>query len=251
MTLENKDTLVAKISDGKGDLTIESQMLAYLSSHTRLPVPNVLYTSSSLLLMQFLPGNSTLSNSAEIDAARHIAALHSIQADQFGFASNTLIGPLPQPNAYSPLWIPFFRDHRLLYMARLAEEAGRLPGPIRSRLCQFADHLEEYLIEPDRPSLIHGDLWAGNILSNDIKVTGFIDPAIYFAHAEIELAYSTLFSTFGKPFFDAYQEQRPLEPGFFEGRRDIYNLYPLLVHVRLFGGHYVGSVDTTLLKFGY
>lgn len=78
----------------------------------------------------------------------------------------------------------------------------------------------------------------------------FIDPAIYVAHAEIELAFTTLFSTFGAAFYERYAEHRPIAEGFFEQRRDLYNLYPLLVHVRLFGGSYVGSVENTLGRFG-
>jgi len=79
---------------------------------------------------------------------------------------------------------------------------------------------------------------------------GFVDPAIYYADAEVELAFATLFSTFTDPFFRRYAELRPIRPGFREARRDIYNLYPLLVHVRLFGGDYVRSVDRTLARFG-
>ena len=77
-----------------------------------------------------------------------------------------------------------------------------------------------------------------------------IDPACYRAHAEIELAFTTLFSTFGDRFFARYREERPIAPGFFEARRDLYNLYPLLVHVRLFGGHYRQAVRSTLRRFG-
>jgi fructosamine-3-kinase len=88
------------------------------------------------------------------------------------------------------------------------------------------------------------------LVDND-RVTGFLDPAIYYADAEIELAFSTLFGTFGDPFFARYEALRPLEPGFMDTRRDIYNLYPLLVHVRLFGGSYVRSVDGILRRFGF
>jgi len=106
-------------------------------------------------------------------------------------------------------------------------------------------------VEPVRPSLIHGDMWGGNVLAANGMITGFIDPALYFADPEIELAFTTLFSTFGDTFFSRYNEHRPLAPGFFEERRDLYNLYPLLVHVRLFGGSYVDSVDGILRKFGF
>ena len=94
-------------------------------------------------------------------------------------------------------------------------------------------------------------MWGGNVLVKGGRIAGFVDPAIYYADPEIELAFSTLFSTFGDAFFARYAELRPLRPGFFEERCDIYNLYPLLVHVRLFGGGYVGSVSGTLSRFGY
>jgi fructosamine-3-kinase len=93
-------------------------------------------------------------------------------------------------------------------------------------------------------------MWAGNVLCGGGRVAAFIDPAIYYADAEIELAFATLFATFGTAFFASYQRLRPLRPGFFEGRRDLYNLYPLLVHARLFGGHYVSSVEGIVQRFG-
>ena len=180
-----------------------------------------------------------------------MAKFHNITAEHFGFDWDTLIGPLAQPNPKSRHWIPFFRDQRLLYMARLAQQSGRLPAALVERLHRLAEQLPTLLLEPDQPSLIHGDLWTGNVLCSGNRISAFIDPALYFGHAEMDLAYSTLFATFGDAFFDAYQELRPLQPGFFEGRRDLYNLYPLLVHVRLFGGAYVSQVNTTLAQFGY
>jgi fructosamine-3-kinase len=77
-----------------------------------------------------------------------------------------------------------------------------------------------------------------------------LDPSIYYAHPEIELAFITLFGTFGDAFFDRYQQLRPIRPGFFESRRDIYNIYPLLVHARLFGGGYAQQISAALRGLG-
>ena len=118
------------------------------------------------------------------------------------------------------------------------------------RLETLAGRLGRWISEPAHPSLLHGDMWTGNLLCRDGRIAGFIDPAIYFGDPEIELAFSTLFGTFGRAFFARYASLRELKPGFFEERRDLYNLYPLLVHVRLFGGSYVSSVDRTLTQFG-
>lgn len=80
---------------------------------------------------------------------------------------------------------------------------------------------------------------------------GFIDPAISYGHPEIELAFTTLFGTFGRDFFEAYEARRPLEPGFHELRKDLYNLYPRLVHLRLFGRSYLGGIQKVLARLGF
>jgi fructosamine-3-kinase len=111
--------------------------------------------------------------------------------------------------------------------------------------------LGRWLAEPPAASILHGDMWTGNALVNNGKIAGFIDPAIYFGDPEIELAFTTMFGTFGEGFFRKHEGLRGLAPGVFEEHRDIYNLYPLLVHVRLFGGSYVQSIDNTLGRPGY
>ncbi len=249
--LEKGPAIVAKAGDAGGGLRLEGDMLRYLGGHTDVPVPDVLYCDDTLILMSFLPAAGALDDSGEIEAADVIASLHDLSNGCFGFAYDTVIGGLHQPNPESLNWLPFFAEHRLRYMAGQALTAGRLPGRVMTRLEKFSEHLDTWLTEPARPSLIHGDLWGGNVLAHGGALSGFIDPALYFADAEIELAFSTLFQTFSDRFYDRYRERRAIGPGFFQERRDIYNLYPLLVHVRLFGGGYVGSVERTLAKFGY
>lgn len=233
-------------------LDIEGEMLVYLAEHSELPVPEVLARVDGALVMECLPTGGGLGAQVQEDAAGHVAKLHDISSDQgFGFEFDTVIGGLHQPNPWTASWVDFFRDQRLMHMGRDAERAGRMPSALLNRLSQFCEQLERWIEEPEQPSLIHGDMWSGNVLSAKGRITGFIDPAIYFGHAEIELAFTTMFSTFGRSFFNAYQDRRAIRPGFFEERLEIYNLYPLLVHVRLFGGSYVGSVERTLRKFGF
>jgi len=244
----------ARIGDGAGTngLALEGFMLDYLGAHSHLPVPKVHNADDNLLLMDMVESGGGLGTVVQRDAARHVSALHDLTSPHgYGFERDTVIGGLHQPNPWTPKWCDFFRDQRLMYMGREAERIGRLPTTILQRLTSFCEVLERWIIEPARPALIHGDMWTGNVLSSHDHISGFIDPAIYYADPEIELAFTTLFSTFGDAFFSRYHELRPIQPGFFEQRRDIYNLYPLLVHVRLFGGSYVASVDRTLNKFGY
>ena len=118
------------------------------------------------------------------------------------------------------------------------------------RIERLAERLDDLLIEPAFPSLLHGDLWTGNVLTRSGRVAGFVDPAIYCGSPEIELAFGTLFGTFGEAFFEAYTSAMPLEPGFHELRLSLYNLYPRLVHVRLFGSSYLAGIDATLARLG-
>jgi fructosamine-3-kinase len=243
-------SLVAKYSPS-GKLDIEGFMLHYLAANSRLPVPTVRHQASDLLIMDFVPGGSAFSPRAQLHAAECLADLHGITAASFGLERDTLIGGVHQPNPPAQEWIPFFREQRLLYMAGVAQEAGELPPDLYRRIEKLAGHLDRLLEEPDAPALLHGDVWTTNVLAEGDRITGFLDPAIYYGHPEIELAFITLFNTFGAPFFERYHALRPISPGFMEIRRHLYNLYPLLVHVRLFGGGYVSAVDQTLRRFGF
>jgi fructosamine-3-kinase len=244
--------VVAKVDSGAtANLETEGYMLRYLAEHSSLPVPEVLFCRDDLLVMTFIEGSSSISQPVQHHAAEILAALHAVRADAFGLERDTLIGGLHQPNPWTDSWLAFFRDQRLLYMGSEAIRAGRMPSSMLYRLEKFTERLDNWLDEPEHPSLLHGDMWTGNILASNGRVTGFVDPAIYYGHPEIELAFSTLFGTFGAAFFERYNAIRPMKPGFFEVRRDLYNLYPLLVHVRLFGGGYVGSVDGILRRVGF
>jgi fructosamine-3-kinase len=244
--------VVAKVDErGQAALPVEAHMLRYLAERTPLPVPVVHFASERLLIMAFVVGESAFGPGAERHAAELLAALHDITAPTYGFERDTLIGGLPQPNPPGEHWLDFFRDHRLGYMAAEANRAGRLPSAVRARVERLGGHLARWLSEPERPSLIHGDVWTTNVLALGDRITAFLDPALYFAHAEIELAFTTLFGAFGRAFYERYQALRPIAPGFFEERRDLYNLYPLLVHVRLFGGSYVAGVERILTRFGF
>ncbi len=248
--LEDGRTLVAKVGDEGSGLDLEGFMLDYLAQHSRLPVPEVLHAEDGLLLMTYIETQGGLDAAAQVHGAGLVADLHGVTADRFGFERATVIGGLHQPNPWTDSWIEFFRDQRLLHMGGEAVRAGRLPARLMGRIETLCGRLDKWIEEPAAPSLLHGDMWTGNVLVRDGRVAGFVDPAIYYGDPEIELAFSTLFGTFSAPFFERYQELRPLRPGFHEERRDLYNLYPLLVHVRLFGGSYVASVERTLGRFG-
>lgn len=250
--LARGERVVAKIDRERGDrLPVEGEMLRYLSLSTGLPVPGVIAVSPHCLVLEFITGQTIFSRAAEAHAAELLATLHDKSSALYGFQFATLIGGLTQPNLPYQSWPAFFIEQRLLYMAGEALREGRLPPAIFDRLENFSRHLTNWLPEPARPALIHGDVWTTNVLASGGRIVGFLDPAIYFADPEIELAFITLFNTFGADFFNRYNELHPIRDGFFEERRHIYNLYPLLVHVRLFGGSYVAGVERILTRFGF
>lgn len=250
LELSGGDRLVAKFeSGGNGKLDLEAYMLDYLREHSSLPVPRVEYASPDLLLMEWMRGDTGCRRAAEKHAAALLLSLHEVRAESFGLERDTLIGGLDQSNVQGCSWLTFFAEQRLLDMGRQAVAAGRLPAASLAQLEVLAGKLDQWLDEPDAPRLLHGDLWAGNILSSGDRVTGIIDPAIYYGHPEIELAFMGLFGSFGPGFFDAYGAGRGTDADFEELRKPLYNLYPLLVHARLFGGGYVDDVQRVLDRY--
>ncbi len=251
LDLADATSIVAKVGEGGHDLTVEAYMLRYLRDKSRLPVPQVLHAEPNLLLMEHIAGEAEWSGASLPHLAQLLADCHQARGEAYGLERDTLIGPLRQPNSQSMSWISFFREQRLLYMVEVARESGHLPPALEERLLRIAGALDEFLIEPSYPCLIHGDMWRTNVIARGGRVVGIIDPALYYAHNEIELAYMTLFDGVGEAFFQTYRERIPLAAEFFETRRHIYNLYPLLVHLTIFGEKYLPPLRESLARFGY
>jgi fructosamine-3-kinase len=230
-------------------LPLEAWMLAYLAEKTHLPVPKIFTASDDILLMEYIPHATPMGGEAQEDIARHLARLHQISGARYGFERATQIGPLEQMNDEHADWLVFFRDRRLLPMAWLAHQEGAIGDETLAAVEKLAGRLDLYIADPAPPSLIHGDIWAGNVLAMKGRVAAFIDPALYHADPEIELAFAALFGNFNDRFFRAYAEITPMRPGFFEVRRHLYNLYPLLVHARIFGAPYPEAIAETLKRF--
>jgi len=232
-------------------LAIEGMMLGYLARESELPVPALLHVADDLLIMQHLPGTSQFNVAAEQHAAKLLADLHAVTGPACGFESDTLIGLFPQPNGWTSSWVAFFGERRLYHLAQLAVDRGAMPLSMLKRVDALIQRLDQLIDEPAAPALVHGDIWTSNLLADDDCITGCLDPAIYYGHPEVELAYIALFHSFGEPFFQRYHELSPIAAGFFEERMDVYQLYPLLSHICHFGGHYVDSTAQKLTRLGF
>lgn len=179
---------------------------------------------------------------------RGLAEMHGFAVedeDHWGWDEDNFIGSLPQVNRLEEDWADFWRMHRLEPQLDLARRAGRLPGR-EVDWARLFDLLPELLApaEADGPSLLHGDLWGGNVMAA-AGGPALIDPAVYRGHREADLAMTELFGGFGPAFYAAYDEQWPLQPGY-PRRRAVYQLWYLLVHVNLFGGGYVAQTAGVL-----
>jgi fructosamine-3-kinase len=178
---------------------------------------------------------------------RQLAVLHNHVHKQFGFNHDNYCGRTPQPNPWTSDGHKFFGEHRLRFQAGLAIEAGLLSNADLQRVDHLSNRLPDLV--PSQPaSLIHGDLWTGNAETGPNGEPALIDPAAHYGWAEAELGMTTLFGSFPASFYRAYEEQRPLEPGW-RARLPLYNLYHLLNHLNLFGRSYLSQVQSILDRF--
>ena len=233
----------------------EAKGLKAIAGTNTIRVPEVyaLGTDSSygsFLMMEWSKGGKEkdfFRNFGRNLAFMHRADTKNLAPDgRFGFTSDNYIGSNPQVNSPADTWIAFFRDSRLEPQFLMAD--AWLDRQDRKAASRLLDHLDNYLPEPDFPSLLHGDLWNGNYLAGNDGSAWLIDPAAYVGCFEADIAMTELFGGFPSDFYAAYREINPMEPEY-EDRRDLYNLYHLLNHLNLFGGSYLGSVRSILQKY--
>ncbi|MEX0779856.1 MAG: fructosamine kinase family protein [Balneolales bacterium] len=200
----------------------------------------------SFLVMEHLEAGSP-QKSFYKNFGSQLAQLHKNMDDMYGLDHDNFIGSLPQDNSQSADWLFFLIERRLRPQFEIAVDSALLPATLNQNFERLCEMLPE-LLPDEKPSLLHGDLWSGNYMCISDKQAALFDPAVYYGNREIELSFTQLFGGFDDSFYDAYNEAMPLQPGFDE-RVDIYNLYPLLVHVNMFGRAYASQVQAIIQDF--
>jgi len=168
-----------------------------------------------------------------------LARLHRLHQEAYGWGRDNYIGLSPQPNRWCENWGEFFVRDRLGYqISRIRDTSQRTR--FQRMLDEHADRLAEWLnAHCDHPSLLHGDLWSGNVLF-DARGPWLIDPAVYCGDREADVAMTEMFGGFGQAFYQAYDRHCPRTP-VYDQKREVYNLYHYLNHYNLFGGGYLGG----------
>jgi fructosamine-3-kinase len=222
----------------------EAAGLNLLADSATLRVPRALFTGAgdglSYIVMEHVALGHGSSQGWRL-AGEQLAAMHGHQAGAFGWDRDNTIGATPQRNDWTSDWIEFWRVHRLGRQLEIAAANGhlgqlqRLGERLMARFAVLIDH-------GPSPSLLHGDLWGGNLAFTDDGDPVIYDPATYYGDREADLAMTELFGGFSPDFYAAYRDAWPLEPGY-ETRRTLYNLYHILNHLNLFGGGYGGQAQ--------
>ena len=234
------------------NFTAEAEGLAAIRKAGGPMTPRVLGAGrekgGSFLLLEYIRGAAPVRDYWEIFAAE-LAAMHKAVPKEnigFGFASDNYIGERSQINSPRKTWTAFMRDCRLKPQFEAA--SGYFDRRDRQMTDHLLSHLDEFLVEPPKPSLIHGDLWGGNKITGNDGKCWLIDPAVYYGHPEADIAMTELFGGFPGAFYRAYEETGCLGDGYAD-RRDLYNLYHLLNHLNTFGGSYLSSVRRILKRY--
>lgn len=231
----------------------ERRGLLHLADRTRLlRVPRVLASLAdcgyaALVLEYISPGQGFEHPPFWEALGEGLAELHRHTQADFGFEQPNFIGLLPQSNRPHARWADFFAQERLAPMLQHARERDWLDWNESRQANRLLERLSE-LIPEEAPALLHGDLWSGNLLSDLAGRPVVIDPAVYYGHREAELAFTRLFGGFASAFYARYDAVFPLQDGWRE-RVDLFNLYPLLVHLLLFGRSYLVQVQAVLRRY--
>ena len=233
-------------------------------------IPRVYHADADMLAMEWIEQERGASGSpkhyqsghyqsgknyenASYQAGCLLARLHACSSDSFGYDYDTPLGDLLQDNRRCGSWTQFYRERRLLPLAAKCLAAGELDEDLHKSLLRFTEKLDTLLVDRQslRPSLLHGDLWGGNMLFGKVSLRALLDPALYYGDGQVDLAMLRLFPCCSESFFDGYRatSDDSLDRASESLYQEIYSIYPLLVHCLFFGRRYQSPLARVLHRY--
>lgn len=238
---KNRYFVKTNVTGKKAMFEAEAKGLKLMATTNVIKVPSPVCVGDdgvkSYIVMQYLE----LSGQADqVLLGEQLAALHQVTNERFGWEIDNTIGATPQLNTYKEDWLSFWREQRLGFQLKLAAENG-YGGQLQSLGEKLLADMPVLFAGRDiKPSMLHGDLWGGNVAGLDDGTPVIFDPAFYYGDRETDIAMTYVFGGFGLDFYSSYQNSLPLDDGF-AIRKTFYNIYHIINHLNLFGGGYHGQ----------
>ena len=236
ISLNDKEVFVAKyyLKNKKGFNSIKSEAnsLIYLSNKKHLIFPKIKFKSDNLIIIDFIKNNKIKNINYQIQLAKEVLKIHSISNNKYGFNFDAQIGGLKQSNGFELDWSEFFLNKRLNMIFEKINYKDPMPASVNIKIEKLMKNIGSFIPKNPNISLLHGDLWEGNILFNDGKLVGLIDPGIYFGHNELEIAYLTWFKFIDHRFINYYSNILSIDKHFYKYEK-IYQLYFSLLNIYL------------------
>ena len=226
----------------------EGKSLIFLKKILPQIFPKVFFYNNNLIVMDFIKFNKIKDSNSEKNLAVHLSNIHKINNNKYGFDFDAPIGGMRQPAKYEESWIKFYEKNRLGMIFEEINSTKPMPKKINKGIEKILKNLNNYIPDSPKPSLMHGDLWEGNIFFNNGKLKCLIDPGPFYGHNEMEISYLKWFKYISNNFYDYYSEYIQIDKEF-KNYSEIYEIYFSLLNVHLWSREYIKDVGLLISKY--